>query len=390
MNTKIPYQRHLLVIDSTAYTGGSKIATENILKLLNSRRMRVTVLTADCHSWNWPTLKRMKLYQPEWLAKKEQGVLYFLRHFFIALSILIIRLRTGKIDIALGASGPGVDLGLYLIKPVLGFKIVQLIHGPVARSRTIGRCLSVADKVYYLESCKNSLLSALSTTASKTKVAVQRLPANFHIMINGLPFYAWPNRCQYKVPTIFWAASLLKWKGLDVLLAALYRIDNGVRPETCICYIRPKETPLPMSSAPVKMEGIYWHENPRHINVLRSFANIFVSTSKNEPFGLSILEAMAAGHCVLIPADGAYWDRILEDGINCIKYRAGDAEDLAEKLLAISSNMNRIKMLGEAASNIAFDYRAENRYAEIKRTLEGGTLVTHAKLSSKDNSRVIS
>ncbi len=371
-------KRHLLVIDPTAYAGGSKVATENILRLLNTQHMHITVLTADPDSWHWPELKRCKLYQPKCLSQQEQGIAYFLRHFFIAFNILLIRLRFGKINIALGASGPGVDLALYLVKPIMGFSIVQLVHGPVACSRTIGKCLYAANEVHYLESCSNSLLRALSrarpeTLPCSTSSLQKQLPEYFHTMKNGLSEHAWPCRCYNKHPTIFWAASLLKWKGLDTLLNALKRITPKTRPETHICYIQPKETTMPISHAPVDIQGVHWYEAPENLDLLRGCSNIFVSTSHNEPFGLSILEAMAAGHCVLIPDDGAYWDRILKNEINCIKYTANDARDLANKLLWLSHHMERINTIGEAANKVALNYRAHILYADIKDTLEGKT-----------------
>jgi len=189
-------------------------------------------------------------------------------------------------------------------------------------------------------------------------------------MQNGLPDHAWPSRCQHERPVIFWAASLLKWKGLETLLNALKRIEPRARPETQICYIRPKETQLPVSDAPIVIDAVHWHENPAHLDEIRTTANIFVSTSHNEPFGLSILEAMAAGHCVLIPADDAYWDRTLKNGIDCIKYRPGDTLDLANKLHAISGDMDRIRSLGNAAAKIASGYRAKIRYAAIVDSLQ--------------------
>lgn len=364
MNSK----RHLLVIDPTAFTGGSKIATENMLHLLDCKRMRITVLTTDRDSWHWSQLKRVRLFEPKWLSQQEQGIPYLLRHMVIALNLLLTRLRFGRFDIAVGASGPGIDLALYLLKPILGFRLVQLIHGPVAPSRTIGRCLLAADEVHYLKSARTSLLSALSRlTATPHKLTTP----HFQVMQNGLPEHAWPSRCQTERPIIFWAASLLKWKGLETLLDALKHLETTARPETHICYIRPKEIPLPVSDAPVVIDAVHWHENPRHLDEIRASSNIFVSTSRNEPFGLSILEAMAAGHCVLIPADDAYWDRTLKNGIDCIKYTPGDAMDLAGKLRSISSDMERVRTLGAAAARMARDYRAQTRYAPIKNTLEG-------------------
>jgi len=379
-------KRHLLIIDPIAFTGGSKIATENILRLLDSEQMRITILTADTDSWHWPQLRRIRLFEPQWLSRQEQGIPYFLRHLLIALQLMLIRLRLGRLDITMGASGPGVDLALYLLKPVLGFRLVQLIHGPVACSRTIARCLRAANEVHYLKSAGASLISALHTLAP----APHKLTTpHFQVMQNGLPDHAWPSRCQNERPVIFWAASLLKWKGLETLLDALRLIEKETRPDAHICYIRPQKSPLPISDAPVTIDAVYWHENPAHLDEIRATANIFVSTSHHEPFGLSILEAMAAGHCVLIPADDAYWDRTLENNINCIKYNPGDAMDLASKLRSLNCDMDRVRHLGNAAARTARHYRAETRYATIKNALQGKTTAQGKRQTTPANTENI-
>ncbi|OUS09372.1 glycosyltransferase [Gammaproteobacteria bacterium 54_18_T64] len=360
-------RKHLLVLDPTAFAGGSKVATATLLNTLDPDKIVVTVLSADPQSWRKTAYKCLHLYQPKCLSRREQGLPYFLRHSFIALFIILARLRCGKIDIALGASGPGVDLALFLVKPWLGFRLVQMVHGPVARSRTIARCLRVADQVNYLESSKGSLLAALSIDRGARQ---EHLGQQFSLLPNALDPSCWPTPCQRETPVVFWAASLLQWKGLDILLAALQYMAPTQRPPSHICYIQPVDCALPVSRAPISISGVHWHENPHQLDALRSSANIFVSTSTREPFGLSILEAMAAGHCVLIPADGAHWDRTLSDNINCIKYRAANAQDLSAKLLALSHDMAQVVRLGRAAAKMALDYRADKRFAALKNSLE--------------------
>jgi glycosyltransferase involved in cell wall biosynthesis len=360
-------KQHLLVLDPTAFSGGSKIATESILRLLDQQKIRITVLSADPDAWQWAQLKRVRLYQPKWLAKKEQGIAYYLRHLFIALNIIIARLRFGRFDIAVGASGPGVDLGLYLLKPLLALKVIQLIHGPVARSRSIAHNLLAAEQVYYLQSSRDSLLNSLSCRSAEL---LTTLPKHFHMMHNGLSSTYWPTPCQYQHATVFWAASLLKWKGLDTLLAALRNIPANVRPNTHICYIKPQNTQLPISQLPDKLQHVYCYQQPDNLDQIRASANVFVSTSENEPFGLSILEALAAGHCVLLPADGAYWDQILNDKINCIKYAAGDSENLKQQLLLLIKDKQQIRKIGQQARKVAGQYRAERQYAKLKKCIE--------------------
>ena len=360
--------RHILVIDPTPFSGGSKVATENILQLLDSNQVRATILTADPKSWPSSKLRKVRLYQPSWLIKKQTGIGYFLRHIFIALTILVTRLRLGHIDVALGASGPGVDVSIYIAKLLLNYKVIQLVHGPVACSRTIGRCLLAADEIHYLNSTYESITAAIRK-ATDDPHAVKSL--TMQEMQNGIPEDKWPTLCQRKNPTIFWAASILKWKGLDTLVNALKLINKSKRPTTQICYIRPKDTLLDVSKAPVSLSSVHWYENPAHIDAIRATGNIFVSTSDKEPFGMSILEAMAAGHCVVIPKDGAYWDTVLEDNTNCIKYMSGNAEDLAQKLQDLAKNMNRVTELGMAAAEVSHLYRAKERYDLINQSLAG-------------------
>jgi glycosyltransferase involved in cell wall biosynthesis len=367
-------KRHLLVLDPTAFRGGSKIATENILRLLNTDETTITVLTSDMQSWKWSRIRRMRMRQPGLLANAETGIPYFLRHAFVLLNLLLARLLHGRVDAVLGASGPGVDLALYMGRPFLGYRLIQLVHGPVANSRTIARCLAKADEVHYLGSSEESILSSLATIGIEP-IGLDTMPG-FYLMENGLPEHAWPTHSRTTRPVLFWSASLLKWKGLDTLLEALAGIPVEMRPETHLCYIRPRNTRLPVTDAPVPVERVSWHEDPEALDTIRASASLFVSTSRGEPFGLSILEALAAGHCVLIPADGAYWDGVLEDGINCIKYAPADANDLARKILNIAGNMKLAARIGENAAQLALGYRARLKYAVIRNSLQPGPQVS--------------
>ncbi len=60
-------------------------------------------------------------------------------------------------------------------------------------------------------------------------------------------------------------------------------------------------------------------------------ADLLVHVSPAEPFGLVVLEAMAANLAVLV-ADAAGPGAIVEDGVNGFKFRPEDPADLAEKL----------------------------------------------------------
>lgn len=356
--------KHILVWDGIGFTGGSKRATLSLLSQLDMSQFRLSVITQDPDSWSaFTEIQRLRFWQPKFLAKQTKGIGFVLKHAFLAVNLVLARLRLGRVDLAIGASGPGVDFCLYIAQWLLGYRIAQLVHGPVACSRMIGRCLRRADSLYYLKSTRSSLEHALerSLPGAGLKLAL----AHCQVFENGIASQDWPTRCQQKRPQLFWAASLLKWKGLDLFLEALQRLDPATRPPAQICFIRPKQIDLPMSQAPQSIAGITWHEQPDSLDAIRASCNLFVSTSDNEPFGLSILEAMAAGHCILLPKDGAYWDNRLEDGLNCLKYQPNDAASLAERIAYIQGNPRLRISLGQAARDYANRYQAANCYASL-------------------------
>jgi len=364
----MPKSKHIVVIDAIDFAGGSKIATNILLQTLLHSGLKVTIITNDKSCWH-PQYQFIKLYEIAWLANKEQGFCYFFRHIILALYLIITRLRYGPINIAVGASGPGVDLSLYLSQPLLSFKIMQLIHGPVANSRTIARCLVRANYVLYLKSALPSIKQCLSKRLLQPQLNALLKSDVYQEFNNGLLASSWPSQCQYDNPQILWAASLLKWKGLDFFVQAIAKIPRDNRPITEICYIRPRSTRQAVSQVPIMLPKLCWHEQPPKLDRIRARCNIFISTSDNEPFGLSILEALAAGHCVIIPKDQSHWDQTLSHGINCLKYQPNNLSDLVEQLLSVSSNINKIKKLGHNGQHIARQYRADKLHAKLKRLL---------------------
>jgi glycosyltransferase involved in cell wall biosynthesis len=63
---------------------------------------------------------------------------------------------------------------------------------------------------------------------------------------------------------------------------------------------------------------------------------LLIHTSPEEPFGLVVLEAMAANLPVLV-ADAAGPGAIVEDGVNGFKFRPDDSAHLAQRLAELQS-----------------------------------------------------
>ena len=383
-------KQSILVLDPIPFRGGSKVATENILQLVDRRKSKITVLTHDENSWRMEGIRCEPLWEPKWLMTSMQGLPYFLRHFILLLNVIRSFIKHGRAQLLVGASGPGVDLALYFAKALFKGKIIQLIHGPVAVSRTIGRCLLFADRIFCLESARTSVESAVAVVGGSLEGRVDKCST----FVNGLPDDAWPTPSGTQEVAVLWAASLLKWKGMETLMTALEQFEARNRPQTHICYIRPKEASLPVSQAPISMDKVVWHESPDELDRIRSGCSVFVSTSYQEPFGLSILEALAAGLCVLIPEDGAYWDRMLTDGVNCVKYEPANPQSLARKLRLLKVAPQLLGKIGREGQKVAEKYRASSCYRNIIGYIEstenavssmpGGWVGNRLQLSNKE------
>jgi len=98
-------------------------------------------------------------------------------------------------------------------------------------------------------------------------------------------------------------------------------------------------------------------------------ADLLVHTCPSEPFGLVILEAMAARIPVLLPNEGGA-SSIVEDGVDGFKFRANDAEHLAERLVELrdidADKLNRV--VNDASKTVEIRFSAESslkRYRDI-------------------------
>lgn len=413
--------KNLLFFDPIPFSGGSKKVINSIIQLLPKTDVRITVATANPSDWQKVseingemipiinTLKIVKIRNINFLQQAETGVLYFACQILLALQLLVIQLFNKKFTLLIGTSGPGVDLALYFFNLVIRKPLFQFVQGPIAPSRTIARCLLCCTSLCYLastkisiENCLTSFITRNNSGKSNKKLNILAKKAldgdNFFELNNGLTRYDWPTQIKHatKIKTnnlinsseknnicsgdnqyvdkehqecierdVFWAASLLKWKGLDLFIDALSLFDENKKPFSSICYIRPKKTTLSSSIAPQNICNVNWYEQPENIDVIRKNHKIFVSTSDKEPFGLSVLEALAAGMVVVIPNDGAYWDQKLVHGENCFKYNSNNPLDLKDKISYLLSNEKLMITLGKNSLVVAENYRAEKTYKPI-------------------------
>ena len=90
------------------------------------------------------------------------------------------------------------------------------------------------------------------------------------------------------------------------------------------------------------------------INAVLSSLTLFVSTARSEPFGLAIVEAMAAGLPIIATSsEGAL--EILEDGVTGKLVSIDDPEALAEAIRDLLEDPFERARLGHNALNVARD-----------------------------------
>jgi len=360
-----------LIFDPIDFRGGSKVAVETIFNEYPEADKQTLVLSNDPLSWNSDCFKRQGFWFPEALVQSVHGIPFLMKHVIYAMSIIWFIITNPSVKVVIATSGPGIDLGLYfakwLLKPVKSLRLIQMIQGPVAESGMSAKCLAQADQIYYLENTAPDLQRLSDKLGHEEKI---QKSSRYQLLKNGLASALWPSLSAHKENKIFWAASNLKWKGMDLLVDMLREVNNTkVNVKAEICFIRADNQGMPVSEVNQPIPGVNWHEMPDNLDEIRQSSNMFISTSTREPFGLSILEAMAAGLCVLIPSDGAYWDQRLEHGKNCIKYSPNDVQSLTEAVQTLLDNPETIRSIGLGAKDKADDYRAIKRYSNVHQQL---------------------
>jgi glycosyltransferase involved in cell wall biosynthesis len=99
-------------------------------------------------------------------------------------------------------------------------------------------------------------------------------------------------------------------------------------------------------------------------------ADLLVHLCPQEPFGLAILEAMAANVPVLVPDQGGAGD-LVKEGINGFRFHADDPRSLAERLIELSQiapgPLNRVAEGGR--QSLATRFSAQARIADYRQLL---------------------
>lgn len=106
-----------------------------------------------------------------------------------------------------------------------------------------------------------------------------------------------------------------------------------------------------------------------------SGVHVVLVPSRNEPFGLVAVEAMAAGRPV-VASDVGGLREIVRDGVDGVLVPAEDPEALADAVQALLLDTSRRERLGEAAQDVRVRFSADRYAAALLAALAGETAVS--------------
>jgi len=354
----------VLIYDPVPFKGGSKKVMQTIVADLPCD-VEVWVISNDKGSWCDCNVHFIPLFSPICLQNKTTGFLYFIKHFVFFCSLMVNLIKLKRFAKIIGFSGPCVDFSLYILTEIIIIDIIQLIQGDIANSKIAGFGLSRAKQVFYLPSTHASILNVLKCHRNNESLTNKK----YIPFINGI------NRSTIKVKEnnnkigFLWAASLLKWKRVEVFITAITELNRNYecldKYFASVCYIEPQTDSYIDVVNFDKVDNIHWYRDPNNLNDIRASSSVFISTSENEPFGLSILESMAAGLAIVIPSDNAYWDQHLIDGHDCVKYDPNNMDTLVEVLLRLINDQDFLLKISKQARCSAQKYSHESCYSQI-------------------------
>lgn len=158
------------------------------------------------------------------------------------------------------------------------------------------------------------------------------------------------------VPVVVYASKLTKRKHPDDLLAAAAKLrSEGL--DFDLLYIGSGEMEAELRAAadaglmdpPAVFAGF---RNQAELPRLLGSADIFVLPSENEPWGLIINEAMAAGLAVVTAREVGAVPDIVHEHVNGSLFDAGDVPGLADALRPLVSDRERTRRMGKKSREI--------------------------------------
>ena len=218
----------------------------------------------------------------------------------------------------------------------------QVVHGLMGRA--IRRYVAISRAV------GDEMLARRETPATRLRVVLNGVRDPFTQPIQNRPRTRTRLRLADDVPLIVCLARLEPEKGLDTLIDAMEIVAKSLPAARCLIagegsLVGCLNARLTRLTEPGSVRLLGFVENPLS---LLAAADLCVLPSVAEPFGLSLIEAMALGVPIVSTRAGGPME-IVQDGKTGLLSPPGDAQSLASNVLSILGNEARRKTMGKAA-----------------------------------------
>ncbi|MEI7686880.1 MAG: glycosyltransferase family 4 protein [Planctomycetota bacterium] len=170
-------------------------------------------------------------------------------------------------------------------------------------------------------------------------------------------------------------ATYARWKGQDIFLRAAAQLTQQLRPGTARFFIvggpiyqtlgsqwsRDELRALAKAVGAAEVGFIDFQDDPR--DVYRALDIVVHASTRPEPFGRTVVEAMACGRAVIVTQAGGAAE-LFTEGHDAMGVSAGDPVGLAEKLQELIGNPQRRAELGANGRRSAEVRFARSRLGE--------------------------
>lgn len=343
----------LLVHDESPGLGGSVTSLGALVPFLRGAGWRVEVAAMQPDGWERegivPHLLRRR-------GERINGAGYFAREAVRALDLGLLCRRLEP-DVLLANNGPTANLSTHLAGRALGIPVAQYVRGPFPRTGLAGKLLRAS--------------AAIFTVGNECSGDVAAAGADHRVQVEeGLDPARWPVARTPVARDWFWNSALVGWKGLPLLLEAYRALGDGA-PTLQACYAaHPVGHPDAVSPPAEMPRGVRLRRSPGDLDQIRARCLVYVHTAlRPEPFGRSLLEAMAAGLCPIVP-DAGTPGRIVRHEENGLVYPAGSVEGLTAALRRAAGDPDLCRRLGERSAHDAGAYRSDRVFQPVLAGLE--------------------
>ncbi|MCX6031100.1 MAG: glycosyltransferase family 4 protein [Chloroflexi bacterium] len=391
----------ILYVDLIPGWGGSLVSLERLLPRLDRPAFEATILMADCNpsrarfeahgipvltvptfvveaARSSPLVRYVKgtpagrQLRTGWLWASARGVRDTLTRTLPLTWRLYRALRTARPDLV------HVNDAIFGNRPAIAAAWLARVPA-ICHVRSLGR-LGLWDRLWaktlaglvFISRCVAGDVAAQGVTAPHSRVVYDGLDMT---AFASLPDRATARRAlglPLAAPVVLVLGRLVPWKGQDLFLRAMRHVTDvmpqavGVIAGEPESYCLEFEPALRALAAELGLaESVRFAGFVRDPRTLLAAADLLAHTSISaEPFGLVMLEAMAAGRPVVTPAEGG-GPEIVADGVTGYLYRPCDAAALADAILKVLADPVAGRMGAAGQARVAEMFTLEQFVADM-------------------------